>query len=114
MRPPRGGGKDGRASDVGQPHTPRFAAAAVSDVSRAGARTAWVATALGLLTAAFVIGKTGRDALYFQGRGLYDLPRAYMAIAFLALPMASVVLLTMPSCPSCPRFLARPRLLTRL
>jgi AAA family ATP:ADP antiporter len=67
----------------------------VSVPPRTGARTAWVGTALALLTAAFVVAKTGRDALYFQGRGLYDLPRAYIGIALLALPMAFVVLALM-------------------
>jgi len=72
---------------------PRTAAAAA--VATAAARTAWVATVLALLTAAFVVAKTGRDALYFQGRGVYDLPRAYIGIAALSLPMAGLVLFLM-------------------
>jgi hypothetical protein len=51
-------------------------------------RTAHVAASLFLLTAAYVLARTGRDALYVQGRGLHDLPFAYMAIALCSVPMA--------------------------
>jgi hypothetical protein len=51
-----------------------------------------VAAALAIMTAAFVMTKTGRDALFFQGRGVYELPRAYIGIAVASLPMAGVVL----------------------
>ncbi len=47
------------------------------------------ALALGLTTAAFIIGKTGRDALFFQGSGgLLRLPLVYLNIAAAALPLA--------------------------
>ena len=39
-----------------------------------------------------MFAKTGRDALFVQGRGLYDLPKAYMGSAILAMPLASVAL----------------------
>ncbi len=45
-----------------------------------------------MLTAAFVLAKTGRDALYFQRDGIRDLPVAYGGIALAALPMAIVLL----------------------
>ncbi len=71
---------------------PPIADAAVPQLT---ARTIAVAGALFVMTAAFVLTKTGRDALYFQGRGLYDLPMAYMGIALLALPLALSVLVMM-------------------
>jgi len=40
------------------------------------------------MMAAFTLTKTGRDALYFQGDGLNNLPRAYLGIALLAGPAA--------------------------
>ena len=47
------------------------------------------ALALGLTTAAFIIAKTGRDALFFQGSGgLLRLPLVYINIAAAALPLA--------------------------
>lgn len=55
-------------------------------------RALHVAAALFFMTAAFVLTKTGRDALYFQGRGLYDLPGAYLGIALLSVPTALVML----------------------
>jgi hypothetical protein len=36
--------------------------------------------ALGLTTLAFIIAKTGRDALFFQGGGLLQLPLIYINI----------------------------------
>ncbi len=51
-------------------------------------RTWHNAAALFLMTAAFVLTKTGRDALYFQRDGLLDLPKAYIGIAILAIPTA--------------------------
>jgi hypothetical protein len=47
------------------------------------------------LTTAFFLAKTGRDALYFQGRGLLDLPAAYIVMALLSLPVAFLVLAAM-------------------
>ena len=49
------------------------------------------ALAIGLLTAAFVIIKTGRDALFFQGGGIFQLPVATMIIAAASLPLAKGV-----------------------
>jgi AAA family ATP:ADP antiporter len=45
---------------------------------------------VGLLTLAFIVAKTGRDALFFQGRGLFQLPIAYMAIGLMSLPGAMI------------------------
>lgn len=45
-----------------------------------------------LMTAAFMLARTGRDALYFQDGGIQSLPLAYMGVALLALPMAAVLL----------------------
>jgi ATP/ADP translocase len=47
------------------------------------------ALSLGILTGAFIIAKTGRDALFFQGSGgLLQLPLVYINIAMAALPLA--------------------------
>lgn len=56
------------------------------------ARTMSVSAALLLITSAFTLAKTGRDALYFQAQGLYDLPGAYLGIALLNLPVATIML----------------------
>ena len=50
------------------------------------------AAALLLMTASFILTKTGRDALYFQKDGLFDLPWAYLGIATLAVPVAMMTL----------------------
>jgi len=42
----------------------------------------------GLLTLSFILAKTGRDALFFQGEGLFKLPMAYMLIGVAAIPVA--------------------------
>jgi ATP/ADP translocase len=55
-------------------------------------RAIGVASSLFLMTAAFILVKTGRDALYFQGHGLLDLPMAYIGLAILSLPAAMLVL----------------------
>lgn len=48
-----------------------------------------LAAALGFTTFAFIIAKTGRDALFFQGSGgLLQLPLIYINIAAAALPLA--------------------------
>jgi MFS family permease len=48
-----------------------------------------LALTLGLTTMAFIIAKTGRDALFFQGSGgLLQLPLIYINIAGAALPLA--------------------------
>src|SRR5918996_1902012 len=47
------------------------------------------ALSLGLTTAAFIIAKTGRDALFFQGSGgLHQLPLVYVNIGLASLPLA--------------------------
>ena len=46
------------------------------------------AISVGLLTLAFILAKTGRDALFFQDRGLLQLPTAYMMIGMASLPAA--------------------------
>jgi AAA family ATP:ADP antiporter len=51
--------------------------------------------ALFLMTAAFALTKTGRDALYFQRDGFFDLPKAYLGIAILAGPAAGLALTLM-------------------
>ena len=52
-------------------------------------RTFLPALALGLTTLAFIVAKTGRDALFFQGSGgLLQLPIIYINIGVAALPLA--------------------------
>ena len=52
-------------------------------------RTLLLAITLGLTTLAFIIAKTGRDALFFQGSGgLLQLPLVYINIAGASLPLA--------------------------
>src|SRR4026209_1316629 len=51
-------------------------------------RILYPALCLGILTAAFIIAKTGRDALFFQGKGIFQLPVATMTIAAASLPLA--------------------------
>jgi len=51
-------------------------------------KTIYPAIILGLTTAAFIITKTGRDALFFQGKGIFQLPVATMTIAAASLPLA--------------------------
>ena len=49
------------------------------------------ALVLGLTTAAFIIAKTGRDALFFQGSGgLLQLPLVYINIGAASLPLALI------------------------
>src|SRR5688500_11068901 len=49
------------------------------------------ALCLGLTTAAFIIAKTGRDALFFQGGGgLLQLPLIYINIGAASLPLALI------------------------
>ncbi len=58
-------------------------------------RTILPACSLGLLTAAFVVAKTGRDALFFQDKGIFQLPVATMTIAAASLPVAVVFVKSM-------------------
>jgi hypothetical protein len=54
-------------------------------------RTILPALALGLTTLAFIIAKTGRDALFFQGNGgLLQLPIIYINIGAASLPLALI------------------------
>lgn len=53
-------------------------------------KTLYPALALGLLTAAFIIAKTGRDALFFQGQGVFQLPVATITLAAASLPLAMI------------------------
>ena len=46
------------------------------------------------MTFSFICVKTGRDALYFRLDGIYDLPKAYLGIALLSLPVAAAMLET--------------------
>lgn len=54
-----------------------------------------VAAALFLMMTAFLLAKTGRDAMFFQRGGLLDLPKAYLGIAVLSVPAAFAVLALM-------------------
>ena len=51
-------------------------------------QTLFPAICTGLLTLSFILTKTGRDALFFQGEGLFQLPMAYMLIGVSAFPAA--------------------------
>jgi ATP/ADP translocase len=54
-------------------------------------RTILPALALGLTTLAFIVAKTGRDALFFQGSGgLLQLPLIYINIGAASLPLALI------------------------
>jgi MFS family permease len=61
------------------------------DSSQERFRTPLLAFALGLTTLAFIVAKTGRDALFFQGSGgLLQLPLVYINIAAASLPLALI------------------------
>ena len=62
----------------------------MADTNEERLKTFLPALSLGLLTTAFIIAKTGRDALFFQGRGLLQLPLAYIMMGTAALPLAFV------------------------
>lgn len=51
-----------------------------------------IALALLLVMASFVLVKTGRDALYVQQRGIFDLPIAYLGMAMFSFPTAFAML----------------------
>src|SRR5215472_18224584 len=54
-------------------------------------RMVLLALTLGLSTLAFIIAKTGRDALFFQGSGgLLQLPLVYINIGVASLPLAMI------------------------
>src|SRR5690349_1888072 len=59
-------------------------------------KTLLLALALGFTTLAFIVAKTGRDALFFQGSGgLLQLPLIYLNIGAASLPLAIVFVKTM-------------------
>jgi hypothetical protein len=60
-------------------------------------KTIYPALSLGILTAAFIIAKTGRDALFFQGKGIFQLPVATLTIAAASLPLAMLFVKVMKS-----------------
>src|SRR5919197_608713 len=63
----------------------------MTDSGKDRLRTFLPALTLGLLTAAFIVAKTGRDALFFQGSGgLLQLPLIYINIAAASLPLALI------------------------
>src|SRR5437870_10599026 len=58
--------------------------------------TLLLALTLGLTTLGFIIAKTGRDALFFQGSGgLLQLPLIYINIGVASLPLAIIFVKTM-------------------
>jgi AAA family ATP:ADP antiporter len=61
-------------------------------------RTFFPSLSLFLITAAFIVTKTGRDALFFQKDGLGNLPYAYLLIALLSAPAAGAILWLMRIC----------------
>jgi len=64
---------------------------AINDKDNYRLQTLLPALSLGLLTAAFIIAKTGRDALFFQGSGgLLQLPLVYINIGGASLPLALI------------------------
>src|SRR4026208_1103063 len=59
-------------------------------------RTLFPALALGPTPRAFIVAKTGRDALFFQGSGgLLQLPLIYINIGAASLPLAIIFVKTM-------------------
>ena len=60
-------------------------------------KTLLLALALGFTTLAFIVAKTGRDALFFQGSGgLLQLPLIYLNIGAASLPLAMLFAATYP------------------
>lgn len=53
-------------------------------------KVVYPALIIGLMTAAFIIAKTGRDALFFQGGGIFQLPVAMLAIVSASVPLAMI------------------------
>jgi ATP/ADP translocase len=63
----------------------------MTEIREARLQTLLPACSLGLATAAFIIAKTGRDALFFQGSGgLLQLPLVYINIGAASLPLALI------------------------
>lgn len=72
--------------------------ATMTDGTQDRLQTLLPALALGLATAAFIIAKTGRDALFFQGSGgLLQLPLIYINIGAASLPLALIFVKAMKS-----------------
>ena len=69
-------------------------------------KTIYPALSLGILTAAFIIAKTGRDALFFHGKGIFQLPLATLTIAAASLPLAVLFVKMMKSLGARPARLA--------
>ena len=68
----------------------------MTDTLQVRQQTLLLALALGLTTMAFIIAKTGRDALFFQGSGsLLQLPLIYINIGGASLPLALLFVKTM-------------------
>src|SRR5947209_20237188 len=63
----------------------------MTDTLKSRQQTLLPALALGLTTLGFIIAKTGRDALFFQGSGgLLQLPLVYINIGVASLPLALI------------------------
>ncbi len=63
----------------------------MTDTLKDRQQTLLLSLALGLTTLAFIIAKTGRDALFFQGSGgLLQLPLIYINIGVASLPLAII------------------------
>jgi hypothetical protein len=58
-------------------------------------RTLHLALGAFVLTAAVTLAKVGRDALYFQRGGLFDLPNAYLGMALLSVPLGILTIALM-------------------
>ena len=65
------------------------------EASTLRSRTFFVAVALLLMTASFILTKTARDTLYFSAGGLRSLPLAYAGIAMMGAPIALLTLWVM-------------------
>jgi AAA family ATP:ADP antiporter len=84
------GGLPPEAKPTLQPRTSRAVPGGAEDGRIAGdlwTRTLYLGLGAFILTAAVTLAKTGRDALYFQHGGLYDLPNAYLGMALLSVPL---------------------------
>ena len=65
---------------------------AVDSSLRISSASRSIALAILLIMASFVLVKTGRDALYVQDRGVFDLPIAYLGMAAFSVPVAAGML----------------------
>jgi hypothetical protein len=62
------------------------------DVTRPGGQSFKPGLVLFIMMAGFSLIRTGRDAMFFQESGIYDLPVAYLVIAALSVPQSILVL----------------------